>query len=1096
MQDLANNIGFVVVGVALLLLSAAVRLRGRMARPNDDRAASALALPAAVPPTVPTDLAPAAHTAPAPSVQTSAPVPPAADVPSVAAAVSATVPAAAKTTGPAWALADPEALLIGSGLALLAVALAAWLWDAPDALLLPWLLLGAGAAFAVVARVGLGWPREAESLLTPSPPLHTPPPISSPLAPLSTASVSRASAGSLPAPEAVVRADCSGVAGRAGLLLTPRVLLVGAVLAELVCLTFFAVGRLRSLAWLLHALAVVLVLAGLSRRSQPAERRLLPGWARVDTLTLGGLVLAALAVRLWNLSTIPEGLWFDEAQRGLEALRILTELGYRPIFAAGTLQEPTGLWYLMAPLLAVFGRDALALRLPVAIAGAVGVGAIYLLAGVLYGRRVALVAAALAVTLTWHLNFSRIALPAVVSLTCDTLAVALLVAGLRSGSRLWLGAAGVMAAAGLFFYFTSQLLPPVLAVIVLHQWYTGRSDFLRRCGWGLATCALAFVLTAGPLLLYAVTRPNEFAARANAVTVFRDVEQARSLAPLIANVRAHLLMFQVRGDNNGRHNWSGRPMLDPLTGGLSVAGLGLALAAGAGLSTVLLLAWLPIALVGGILSSIWDAPQSHRSIDALVPVVILAALPLGLLWGRAERILRAGAARMPEPQYGSAARAPAAEPGAAGRLGSVVRADNWLRFLPTALVVGVLVLGGAGNLARFFGQQQADARTWEGFMPAQSAAGRILNGLPAGVPAYLEPQWFNHPSVRFLDAGAHEHRPFEPGASLPVTDVSAAILIGARPGMAEYTTAMYPGSSRAITRAPDGSIVGYAFLLSPEVVASTRGVQAVYRGADGRIVERREESLSQTWANGAPVAVPVDATWTTTLLVPQFGTYRLRLEGPPSLALSLDGLEVVRGGGEAAMRLARGNHALRLTGTDLGTQPVTLSWSPSGREFQPIPAQFLNVAPVEAVGLHARVYAGNQPQGEPSSEQIDPNIELRTHLLPLPRPYTLEWSGAVRADQTGRYRLGLSSLGASALWIDGVRIFEKPVPEGVAEADVQLTRGWHDVRVRFVDAADFSYITLLWQPPGGARAVLPPSALRPWPAARVPAARPADAILP
>ena len=63
-------------------------------------------------------------------------------------------------------------------------------------------------------------------------------------------------------------------------------------------------------------------------------------------------MLAALAVRIWQLGEVPEGLWFDESQRGLEALRMLAERGYRPIFAAGILQEPTGLWYLMMPLLA------------------------------------------------------------------------------------------------------------------------------------------------------------------------------------------------------------------------------------------------------------------------------------------------------------------------------------------------------------------------------------------------------------------------------------------------------------------------------------------------------------------------------------------------------------------------------------------------------------------------------------------------------------------------------------------------------------------------------------------------------------------------
>ena len=36
------------------------------------------------------------------------------------------------------------------------------------------------------------------------------------------------------------------------------------------------------------------------------------------------------------------------------------------------------------------------------------------------------------------------------------------------------------------------------------------------------------------------------------------------LNPLITNIQTHLLMFNDRGDPNGRHNWSGRPMASVL----------------------------------------------------------------------------------------------------------------------------------------------------------------------------------------------------------------------------------------------------------------------------------------------------------------------------------------------------------------------------------------------------------------------------------------------------------------------------------------------------------------------------------------------------
>jgi hypothetical protein len=283
-------------------------------------------------------------------------------------------------------------------------------------------------------------------------------------------------------------------------------------------------------------------------------------------------------------------------------------------------------------------------------------------------------------------------------------------------------------------------------------------------------------------------------------------------------------------------------------------------------------------------------------------------------------------------------------------------------------------------------------------------------------------------------------------------------------------------------------------MLSPEIVRSTRGVLARYQGPAGP-VERREISFGQAAQEGAPVAAPYSATWTTSLAVPAFAAYRLRLEGPPSLVLTIDGLEAVRGGSESSFRLARGLHALRLSGSDLGGQPIRLLWAAPSESLHPIPEQLLNVSPVQTVGLLGQVYRGAEPAGDPVQSQIDPTVELRVHLLPAPRPYTIEWSGALRVEQDGRHRFGLTSLGASTIWLDGKEVTRKGVNDGTVDGEIELTRGWHDVRIRFVDSIDFASIAAFWQPPGGVRAPLPPPSLRPWPADRVQAARPEDADL-
>ncbi|MGE3911460.1 MAG: PA14 domain-containing protein [Chloroflexota bacterium] len=934
------------------------------------------------------------------------------------------------------------ALAAGVLLAGLSVLLAARLWALPADLGPLWWLLMAGAAFAVLAWARLGWP-DADRY----------------------AGATIAGAGAENGQETL-----------AGALVRVRsalIVMLAAVLVEVGSLALFWGGRLLSIAWLLHLLAAGVLVHAFWQSSRQIERSLVPGWSRTDSVWIAILTLAGLALRVWNIDSVPLGLWFDESQRGLEVLRMLAEPTYRPIFAAGILQEPTGLWYLMMPLISSLGRSPVALRLPVAIGGALGVAAVYVLARVMYGRRVAVAAAGLTVALAWHLNFSRIALPAILSLTCDTFAAAMFVGGLRRNSRFLLGTAGVVGGAGLYFYYTSQLMPFVLVLGAAQQVVANRLRSIRTLLIGLVVFGLGFLLAAGPFVFYAATNWERFSARAGTVSVFREVESAGSYDPLINNVRAHLLMFHVRGDPNGRHNWSGHPMLDAVTGGLAVLGLALAISRFWRLEQLVLLAWIPAALAGGIFSITWEAPQSHRAIGAIVPALMLAGLPLGLLWQRADQLL----ARV------NVSARPALR-------------QRGLQLGATAAVILVVCAADVANVNRFFTQQIQDPRTWMEFTTPQTEAGRQAAALPADMKVYLEPSWVGHPSIRFVDASSRQYAPYDAAIQLPITDSQAAIFIGERPGVAERVAALYPAAIRSYTRVPgNGNIAGYGFIVPHDLVQDTRGIVARYEGPAGA-VEKREQSLSQSWPADAPVPPPFDVSWSTTLTLPTFNTYRLRLEGPNSLVLTLDGAEILRGGDEGAVRLARGNHALRITGSNLGREPVGLLWATQNDPLKPIPGNLLNAPPVHATGLLGRVYRGEDLTATPVTEQVDPNIELVVHTLPVARPYTLEWTGAVRAERDGRYRFGVGSLGTAAIWIDGTQVAVNATPGGSADGEMQLTRGWHDIQVRFLDTLGFSHVTAFWQPPDGQRQVIPTSVLRPWPAHRVVAARPEDGDLP
>jgi len=52
------------------------------------------------------------------------------------------------------------------------------------------------------------------------------------------------------------------------------------------------------------------------------------------------ILVAGAAMRLWNLASTPEGVWFDEAQNGLVANQILTVASYKPVYIGELTQLP------------------------------------------------------------------------------------------------------------------------------------------------------------------------------------------------------------------------------------------------------------------------------------------------------------------------------------------------------------------------------------------------------------------------------------------------------------------------------------------------------------------------------------------------------------------------------------------------------------------------------------------------------------------------------------------------------------------------------------------------------------------------------------
>ena len=342
------------------------------------------------------------------------------------------------------------------------------------------------------------------------------------------------------------------------------------------------------------------------------------------------LLLIAAPPRLLGLDELPPGLFHDEAYEGIDGWRILR--GARPAFLPENYGREPLYAYVVAPLIALAGPTAVAVRGAAALFGLLAIPAAYIWGRVYFGSSVGLLTAALTATSYWTLHESRLGLRPIALPALLALASALVWLAARRG-RWWAWpAAGLALGLSLYTYLPARLAPLLLlGQAGLGLWAARRE---RPLGWRPALGVLALVVAAGltalPLAQHFAENPDDASARTGVVS-FLSSDQARAdpLRALAANLGRNLGMFVWRGDDAARHNLPDRPVFDPLLAPFFLLGVVLAFRRARRAEYLSLWLWLALMLLPGLLSD--SAPHFLRSIGLLPALFALPAF--GLLAG-------------------------------------------------------------------------------------------------------------------------------------------------------------------------------------------------------------------------------------------------------------------------------------------------------------------------------------------------------------------------------------------------------------------------------------------------------------------------------
>jgi hypothetical protein len=273
------------------------------------------------------------------------------------------------------------------------------------------------------------------------------------------------------------------------------------------------------LAWSLHGLSVAALLAAGFLAARPIRgvrvarpRQMLPALRHFVAvhgtflLFLTGSMGIALFFRLWRFGDLPFGIWYDEAEHGLQALRILTAPEHRPVFE-GAITGPAHYLYLVSLAFHWFGVSVQSVRLPSVLFGLLAVPAGYLVGKELLGKPAGLLLALLLAVSSWAVTFSRFGMYAPMSTPLFTLlVVGLLLMAQRTGAWLHFLLTGLAIGYGLCFYTSFRLFGGVLALFFLHTLFVqvaGRR--VDRHFWlaGVPLIVLGVLVAVAPLAAFA-----------------------------------------------------------------------------------------------------------------------------------------------------------------------------------------------------------------------------------------------------------------------------------------------------------------------------------------------------------------------------------------------------------------------------------------------------------------------------------------------------------------------------------------------------------------------------------------------------------------
>lgn len=818
---------------------------------------------------------------------------------------------------------------------------------------------------------------------------------------------------------------------------------------------FFLLGESSyPLAWRFYLLSAIL-LATWGFKESALLRHL--SACRSELITLLAVLVIGAFFRLYLIDTYPYGIWADEAENILVAQRIATYPEYRPLFITEASQLPALPFYYYSIFVTFFGANILAIRLSVTLVGLAALISTWALARELFGKRAALIAAALQAVCIWHINFSRFA---VANIFITFFAPLALFFFIRSQRRKNYGdgiLAGILLGFGLQTYYAILALPLLFIGILIHRWMQRKSVSIKNFVIAVGITTIVY----SPVIIYASSNWEQFSKRMSTVSTFSPTQALRTLltsptqlpallAPLREPTIKHLRMFHFEGDSNGRHNLPGAPMLDRISGVLFVLGLAWTLIHLYRWEYSFLVVWFLINISAGIFSLAFEAPQGARTLGLTSIIPILCALPLTEM------------------------------------------AKNWsLRVWQIGRVIlFVLCFFGSGYLAfqAFFVEKRFDFSSFAAYATPETYIGYKAKEWGNSVDLYVPEAWNGGPTQQVLRGDSTRNIPFLKARDLPLVNRgrdAAVVISGQDPDSLNAVRAIYPEAKIEEFGSPMNEITGSTNILhtayiSQEVLEKASTFALEIRKDGKKVYSTSVNTLDLDWSQ-FNIAAPFEAIIEGNYRLNRDQKSRFNITSSAPTQIFLDREEIFSENSKSLLTLVQGSHYFQLHScvTSADQKTAVNIFDPVTQKIEPFPRKSMYQPYTLGGGLTGNYIEGLDPLRSPTFSRIDSTIDFYFHLLPLPRPFTVVWRGSLMIPKTGTYRLGVSSNDPAYVQLDGKSIAANTIPLSTTFGSADVVAGLHPLTLTYQSSTDAAQVYLYWIKPDGVKSIIPASQLFP-----------------